>query len=304
LFGLLVALLAVAIVPIAVTYFVLIDGVMISPRDGYWHLGMAIRGRFDAVDRDVLREHAMGWAVKGFFLPIMVIYLLATFDRMQLNLDMLQGGQVSAIRWLVDLVSCAELAIVCVGYTLTLRALDSHIRSTNPYLVGWLVTLACYQPFNHIVSGGILAYSDGRYWFDWFGTDPVLSSLWCAALLASFGVWLWATAAFGLRWSNLTNRGIITNGPYRFTKHLLLADQRSVPVRGGTGGGVAGLPAAGADQCDLLPARAHGGAASGRRSRLCRLCQRDERAEHLPAAGPPVSAAALPRTTRRLALIW
>jgi protein-S-isoprenylcysteine O-methyltransferase Ste14 len=180
---------------------------------------MAIRGRFDAVDRDVLREHAMGWAVKGFFLPIMVIYLLATFDRMQLNLDMLQGGQVSAIRWLVDLVSCAELAIVCVGYTLTLRALDSHIRSTNPYLVGWLVTLACYQPFNHIVSGGILAYSDGRYWFDWFGTDPVLSSLWCAALLASFGVWLWATAAFGLRWSNLTNRGIITNGPYRFTKH-------------------------------------------------------------------------------------
>ena len=33
------------------------------------------------------------------------------------------------------------------------------------------------------------------------------------------GVYAWATVAFGLRFSNLTHRGIITNGPYRFTKH-------------------------------------------------------------------------------------
>lgn len=28
-----------------------------------------------------------------------------------------------------------------------------------------------------------------------------------------------STISFGLRFSNLTNRGIITSGPYRFTKH-------------------------------------------------------------------------------------
>ena len=30
---------------------------------------------------------------------------------------------------------------------------------------------------------------------------------------------MWATVIFGARFSNLTHRGIITNGPYRFTKH-------------------------------------------------------------------------------------
>ena len=33
------------------------------------------------------------------------------------------------------------------------------------------------------------------------------------------GVYAWATVAFGLRFSNLTYRGVITHGPYRFTRH-------------------------------------------------------------------------------------
>ena len=32
-------------------------------------------------------------------------------------------------------------------------------------------------------------------------------------------IYVWATLAFGLRFSNLTNRGIITRGPYRFVRH-------------------------------------------------------------------------------------
>ena len=32
-------------------------------------------------------------------------------------------------------------------------------------------------------------------------------------------VYVWSTIAFGARFSNLTHRGIITNGPYRYSKH-------------------------------------------------------------------------------------
>ncbi|CAN0310921.1 unnamed protein product, partial [Chrysoparadoxa australica] len=32
-------------------------------------------------------------------------------------------------------------------------------------------------------------------------------------------IYAWATLAFGLRFSNLTPRGIITSGPFRATKH-------------------------------------------------------------------------------------
>ena len=37
--------------------------------------------------------------------------------------------------------------------------------------------------------------------------------------MALAGVYAWATFAFGLRFSNLTYRGVLTNGPYRFTRH-------------------------------------------------------------------------------------
>ena len=40
-----------------------------------------------------------------------------------------------------------------------------------------------------------------------------------AVLVALTGVYAWATFAFGLRFSNLTYRGVITNGPYRWTRH-------------------------------------------------------------------------------------
>ena len=42
---------------------------------------------------------------------------------------------------------------------------------------------------------------------------------WGALLVFLTGVYAWATVIFGIRFSNLTYRGAITNGPYRFTRH-------------------------------------------------------------------------------------
>ena len=44
-------------------------------------------------------------------------------------------------------------------------------------------------------------------------------ALWGGWLVALSAVYAWATVAFGFRFSNLTHRGIITNGPYAWTKH-------------------------------------------------------------------------------------
>ena len=44
---------------------------------------------------------------------------------------------------------------------------------------------------------------------------PVLG----AVLVALTAIYAWATIAFGLRFSNLTHRGILTHGPYAWSKH-------------------------------------------------------------------------------------
>ncbi len=213
--GLLVApVFLLALLP----YFSLVDRAMADPKDGYWHAGCFLLGRHGEVDWQKLRAHALGWTIKGFFLPIMFVYLVGALDRLE-AVSFAEAGFADIVRWLTDYTIAFELTVVCVGYTCTFRLFDAHIRSPNPFLGAWLVTLVCYHPFNTVVTGQLFRYDDGTYWYDWFGGIPALAIPWGVAIVASFAVWVWATSSFGLRWSNLTHRGIITGGPYRFTKH-------------------------------------------------------------------------------------
>ena len=49
--------------------------------------------------------------------------------------------------------------------------------------------------------------------------QPVLLMLIGAVLVVLTAIYAWATVAFGLRFSNLTHRGILTHGPYAWSKH-------------------------------------------------------------------------------------
>src|SRR5208282_5890272 len=97
------------------------------------------------------------------------------------------------------------------------RLLDTHIRSVEPTVAGWLVALICYQPFYSVIGRFYLQYEDNTYWDNW--PWPALQAVWGAAIIALASIYALSTVAFGLRFSNLTHRGIITSGPYRFTKH-------------------------------------------------------------------------------------
>lgn len=212
-------MIAPALLPVAVVYFAVVDGVMREPYDGYWHLGSVVLGRINSTDWNSVHEHLSGWIVKGFFLPIMFVYLVDILGRLGAEGFRLDLSYIQAVRSIADFVVALELTIVCVGYFFTLRALDSHIRSVNPIISAWLFTLVCYEPFNRVVIGQVLKYDDGLQWHNWFEAVPVVYIPWSVALVSTFLLWLWATSIYGIRWSNLTNRGIITNGPYRFTKH-------------------------------------------------------------------------------------
>ncbi len=113
-----------------------------------------------------------------------------------------------------------DVAFATGGYILTMRPLDAHIRSANPYAAGWLAALMCYPPFQIMVNGGPLDYHLGAHdWTVWLWSWPNLQILLGAGLIFLTAWYAWATVAFGLRFSNLTHRGILTHGPYRWTRH-------------------------------------------------------------------------------------
>jgi protein-S-isoprenylcysteine O-methyltransferase Ste14 len=70
-----------------------------------------------------------------------------------------------------------------------------------------------------MVSGQYLAYHTDYDWQQWLASVPTVYAAWGGAILLLTAVYLWATLSFAGRFSNLTHRGIITNGPYRLSKH-------------------------------------------------------------------------------------
>jgi protein-S-isoprenylcysteine O-methyltransferase Ste14 len=108
---------------------------------------------------------------------------------------------------------------VSVGYLMTMKIFDSHIRTTEPTILGWLVAPQCYQPFWGFSSGNYLQYDDDFYWGNLFAYNESLYTIWGVIILILLFIYMWASIPFGIRFSNLTNRGILTNGPYRFCMH-------------------------------------------------------------------------------------
>lgn len=217
---------AIPLVVLSIPYVVWIDRYMIQPRDHAWHFGAMLLGR-EVHDFEEVKRHWRAWIIKGFFGAFMISILPPGFAAV-VNADFsgLLANPAALGMALIGLLFVIDVQIGTVGYLVTFRPLDAHIRSGNPYLAGWVAALICYPPFVFAFMGsGLLGYDYGTpgrgdaNWTIWLGGHFLLTWLWAALLVGLTGIYAWATFAFGLRFSNLTYRGVLTNGPYRFTRH-------------------------------------------------------------------------------------
>jgi protein-S-isoprenylcysteine O-methyltransferase Ste14 len=215
---------AIPLLVLSVPYVIWLDRRLKAPKDGAWHFGQMLIGRHDLVDREELHHFFRAWTVKGFFLAFMLSIVPGNWwEAIQVDSALIAANPVELIFWLVKLMFMIDVVFATVGYVLTLKPLDAHIRTANPYAAGWMAALICYPPFILMGDGGPLDYhigtagSDG--WTYWLADYPLAMMGLGASLVFLTGVYAWATVAFGIRFSNLTDRGILTHGPYAWTKH-------------------------------------------------------------------------------------
>ena len=204
---------------LALPYFFFVDRHMQQPRDGYWHLGKLVTFHWAAVDRRIVGQHLLGWLIKGFFLPLMFTYMCNDLAKF-LAYDF---AQLTSFKFWFDFLHDSlyfiDVGLVSMGYLMSLRLTDTHFRSAEPTMLGWVVALACYEPFWSLIGRQYLAYGIDMKWGGWLWNTPLLYGLWGALILVLTTIYVWATVVFGARFSNLTHRGIITSGPFRWTKH-------------------------------------------------------------------------------------
>lgn len=186
--------------------------------DGLYQMGLLLT-RTKQANFSIIRQHLLGWLVKGFFTPLMFIYMcsnLAQFTQADIS------RQWTFAQWysfLFQLGFFLDVSLAAVGYVLSTKATGAHTRSTEPSMLGWAAALFCYAPFNSLLHGNYFAYESKITWEKWFDPHSALYVVYGCVILALNFIYVWSTIAFGGKFSNLTHRGIITHGPYRYTKH-------------------------------------------------------------------------------------
>jgi hypothetical protein len=212
--------LAPWLLAVSIPYVFWLDRYLKDPKDGAWHFGAWLIGQ-DGADKTAIHHHLRAWAVKGFFSAFMVSIVPGGFGAfVRSPWEEIFLNPVTMANWLIGIMFVIDVAFATVGYVLTMKPLDSHIRTANPYLMGWVAALMCYPPFVLMGDNAPLNYHvNTGSWAMWFEGSTPLLAIWGALLVLLTALYAWATVAFGLRFSNLTHRGILTHGPYAWTKH-------------------------------------------------------------------------------------
>jgi protein-S-isoprenylcysteine O-methyltransferase Ste14 len=204
------------LIAVSVVYVALVDGLMREPRDAYWQLGRLVLGNGSDAKREVMKNHFLGWLVKAFFFPLMLVWLTQNVTEV-LHFNLAEWSTRS-YDFMNTSLYLLDLLFTTVGYALSLRILDTQLRTAEPTMFGWFVALFCYQPFFSTFEHQYVSYG-GVNFSSALAFAPHLRNLCGSVILILVGIYVSATIAFGVRFSNLTHRGILTNGPYRYTKH-------------------------------------------------------------------------------------
>lgn len=201
-------------------YFALEDCIGEKSDDAYWQLGRWLMSfRSDAKKEEIV-ELLRGWGVKFFYLALMLPYFNRRLNWfMRADFSYMFDTPSNIFRYANDIIFFADLAIAAAGYMMTFKIFNTQIRSSEPTLFGWIVAVGCYWPFwSDLFSRYYLSYGTGIYWQNIFA-DSYWFYVWMFLILICEAIYSLATIALGIRFSNLTYRGLVTSGPYRFTKH-------------------------------------------------------------------------------------
>jgi len=208
------------------------DSLMRDPYDAYWHLGSFLLLRKGA-DRKKILDHLKSLLLRAYFLPVMTVYFFYNTTKMiegqeEFILEFIskveEAPGIAIVKFILIIylfLASMDVLFANIGYLMTFRFLDTHIRSTDPTFFGWFICIVCYFPFFELLLIKMFFYDlyNGNKWNDWLVDMPYLVVVWGVFVLLAQCLESLTTLTFGLRFSNLTYRGLITAGPFRFTKH-------------------------------------------------------------------------------------
>ena len=167
------------------------------------------------------------YLVNFFFWTLMAQFIIVEFQQFQKEFFMIASPAYDKMHWHIQfkhsyllafhLLFTIDVSIAIIGYSFASRWLDNRTKSVDATMSGWIVALLCYPPLNTGFTSQIISYN-GLPTHQIITSEYMLTVVFIILFLLYF-VYVWSTAALGFKFSNLTNRGIVSIGPYKFVRH-------------------------------------------------------------------------------------
>ena len=192
-------------------------------------VGAFIRSPRSLMQRGLSRAErlaVLSTVLKGFFGPFMVMALMshvvgafvngaAIITDASMGLGFFEMFNRHGYWLALKIILFADVVVFTVGYLVEMPRLKNEIRSVDPTWLGWTAALLCYPPFNQVTSAILGSAVTDFPQFD----EPMTHVALNVALLLLMAIYASASVALGLKASNLTHRGIVDKGPYRWVRH-------------------------------------------------------------------------------------
>ena len=162
------------------------------------------------------------YLVKLFWAPLMIIFAIENSGYMLSLLGQPNSWSFDTKNILslyfplyISAIFTLDTVIFSFGYLFESPALKNVVKSVESTALGWASALVCYGPFFDTFtrfSGGL-----PQDFADFGGTNlNIIAGLFT---IFFFSIYVWASVALGFKASNLTNRGIVSHGPYKYVRH-------------------------------------------------------------------------------------
>jgi hypothetical protein len=186
---------------------------------------------------DYERKAARALLVKVFFGPLMTVFFCDQFAHLVSNVGYVFNWIPQAIATnsythnqfnndvfniSIAFIFSIDVALAWCGYVTSSRWVDNQTASAEPSMLGWMVCITCYPPFQMFL--GLYYAAPGEREVLLFDSQWLIT-FFTGLMVMSYIVYMAATLWFGVRFSNLTNRGIIRKGPFAVIRHPAYASK-------------------------------------------------------------------------------
>jgi len=110
-----------------------------------------------------------------------------------------------------------DVLIALFGYTFVSHWFSNNVESIDDSFRGWIVCVICYPPFSYFYKI-LLAQVDNFTWNDW-AKEQWYYYPWLILIITTWLLYWISNAHFGFKFSNLSWRGLVNGGLYKYFRH-------------------------------------------------------------------------------------